>query len=68
MTPAVRLQMLLVALAPATQPRVLEVPRYEFDSERGATLGCLRAVLWGLVFEAVMILCGLLCWMLIRHW
>lgn len=45
MTPAVRVQMLLVALAPATQPRVLEMPRCDFDLERGPGLGCLRALL-----------------------
>ena len=34
----------------------------------GAGVRCFRALLWGLIFEAVVIIpCVMLCWMLIRH-
>jgi hypothetical protein len=36
------------------------VLRYELDSERGPGLRCCRALLWSVIFEAVMVLCSLL--------
>jgi hypothetical protein len=34
----------------------------------GAGVRCFRALLWGFVFETVIIIpCAVLCWMLIRH-
>ena len=59
----------LLAL-PAHAPRrtVLDVPRCgSFDSGREDWLGRLRALLWGLVFEALIMIGVARCWMLIDH-
>ena len=68
MTPNIRARMLLVVPTLATERRVLEMPRYEsLDSERGHGLGCFRALLLSLIFEAAVILSLVLCWMLRKH-
>ena len=68
MTSSRRARMLRIVPTPATQRRLLQMPRYEsLDSQRGHGLGCFRGLMWGLLFEAAIILCGVLCWMFIRH-
>jgi hypothetical protein len=60
-------RMLLGVHTSAPERRVLEMPHYESLSSVPGRLGRFRALLASVIFDTVLVLCGVVCWMLLRH-